>query len=121
MGVHDLNFGLPVCDAHGFERPGVMYERGQDAVRASDGVRAVEDLRSNRRAAQRRRGVRTLGCADLFRVMAFAQLTWRESLRDIEAFLEAKNIHYRIDSPQALAVLNTRYTQFCDPQRKPAP
>jgi Domain of unknown function (DUF4372) len=29
-------------------------------------------------------GVRTLGCADLFRVMAFAQLTWRESLRDIE-------------------------------------
>lgn len=32
-------------------------------------------------------GVRTLGCADLFRVMAFAQLTWRESLRDIEACL----------------------------------
>ena len=28
--------------------------------------------------------VRTLDCADLFRVMAFAQLTWRESLRDIE-------------------------------------
>ena len=23
-------------------------------------------------------GVRTLSCADLFRVMAFAQLTWRE-------------------------------------------
>ena len=34
-------------------------------------------------------GVRTLGCADLFRVMAFAQLTWRESLRDIEACLSA--------------------------------
>jgi hypothetical protein len=32
-------------------------------------------------------GVRTLGCADLFRVMAFAQLTWRESLRDIEALV----------------------------------
>lgn len=29
-------------------------------------------------------GVRTLGCADLFRVMTFLQLTWRESLRDIE-------------------------------------
>ena len=28
-------------------------------------------------------GVRTLDCADLFRVMAFSQLTWRESLRDI--------------------------------------
>ena len=34
-------------------------------------------------------GVRTLGCADLFRIMAFAQLTWRESLRDIEACLQA--------------------------------
>lgn len=34
-------------------------------------------------------GVRTLSCADLFRVLAFAQLTWRESLRDIEACLAA--------------------------------
>ena len=34
-------------------------------------------------------GVRTLGCADLFRVMAFSQLTWRESLRDIEVCLAA--------------------------------
>ena len=34
-------------------------------------------------------GVRTLDCADLFRVMAFAQLTWRESLRDIESCLAA--------------------------------
>lgn len=34
-------------------------------------------------------GVRTLSCADLFRTMAFAQLTWRESLRDIEACLAA--------------------------------
>jgi transposase len=36
-------------------------------------------------------GVRTLGCADLFRIMAFAQLTWRESLRDIEACLAANH------------------------------
>ena len=34
-------------------------------------------------------GVRTLSCADLFRAMAFAQLTWRESLRDIEVCLAA--------------------------------
>jgi len=34
-------------------------------------------------------GVRPLGCADLFRVMAFSQLTWRESLRDIESCLAA--------------------------------
>jgi Domain of unknown function (DUF4372) len=29
-------------------------------------------------------GVRRMNCAEQFRVMAFAQLTWRESLRDIE-------------------------------------
>lgn len=34
-------------------------------------------------------GVRTLPCAEQFRAMAFAQLTWRESLRDIEATLSA--------------------------------
>ena len=34
-------------------------------------------------------GVRTLSCADVFRVMAFAQLTWRESLRDIEVCLSS--------------------------------
>jgi transposase len=36
------------------------------------------------------RGVRTLSCAEHFRVMAFAQLTYRESLRDIEASLSAQ-------------------------------
>jgi hypothetical protein len=34
-------------------------------------------------------GVRTLSCAEQFRAMAFAQLTWRESLRDIEVSLAA--------------------------------
>ena len=49
-------------------------------------------------------GVRTLGCADLFRVMAFSQLTWRESLRDIEVCLEAnqfKLFHMGIAAPPA--------------------
>jgi hypothetical protein len=36
------------------------------------------------------RGVRTLPCAEQFRVMAFAQLTYRDSLRDIEACLSAQ-------------------------------
>jgi transposase len=36
------------------------------------------------------RRVRTLSCAEQFRVMAFAQLTYRESLRDIEACLSAQ-------------------------------
>ena len=34
-------------------------------------------------------GVRTLSCADIFRILALSQLTWRESLRDIEACLAA--------------------------------
>ena len=36
-------------------------------------------------------GVRRLSCAEQFRVMAFAQLTWRESLRDIEVTLGANS------------------------------
>jgi len=36
------------------------------------------------------RGVRTLTCAEQFRIMAFAQLTYRESLRDIEVCLGAQ-------------------------------
>lgn len=34
-------------------------------------------------------GARRLKCAEIFRVMAFSQLTWRESLRDIEICLMA--------------------------------
>ena len=34
-------------------------------------------------------GVRSLSCAEQFRAMAFAQLTWRESLRDVEVSLSA--------------------------------
>ena len=37
-------------------------------------------------------GVRRMTCAEQFRILAFAQLTWRESLRDIEATLGA-NAH----------------------------
>src|SRR4030067_202527 len=36
------------------------------------------------------RYVKSLTCADQFRVMAFAQLTYRESLRDIEVCLSAQ-------------------------------
>ena len=36
------------------------------------------------------KGVRTMSCAEQFRVMAFAQLTYRESLRDIEVSLSVQ-------------------------------
>ena len=53
-------------------------------------------------------GTLTLSCADLFRVMAFAQITWRESLRDIEACLaanQAKLFHMGIKAPPARSTL----------------
>lgn len=54
------------------------------------------------------RGVRTLSCAEQFRVMAFAQLTYRESLRDIEVCLSAqanKLYHMGIAAPVARSTL----------------
>jgi hypothetical protein len=53
-------------------------------------------------------GVRTLSCADLFRVLAFSQLTWRESLRDIEVCLtanQAKLFHMGLAQPPARSTL----------------
>jgi hypothetical protein len=51
---------------------------------------------------------RTLSCAEQFRIMAFAQLTYRESLRDIEVCLaaqQAKLYHMGIREPVARATL----------------
>jgi len=45
-------------------------------------TRIVDRYSGNARA-------RRMTCAEQFRVMAFAQLTWRESLRDIEVTLNA--------------------------------
>ena len=48
------------------------------------------------------RAVRTLSCTAQYRVMAFAQLTYRESLRDIEACLSAqtaKRYHMGLREP----------------------
>jgi hypothetical protein len=53
-------------------------------------------------------GVRTLDCSDLLRIMVFAQLTWRESLRDIEACLSAnraKLFHMGLKIPPARSTL----------------
>ncbi len=43
--------------------------------------------------------VRTLACIEHFRLLAFAQLTYRESLRDIEAVLSGKLYHMGIRAP----------------------
>lgn len=54
------------------------------------------------------RHIRTLSCAEQFRVMAFAQLAYRESLRDIEVRLAAqagKLYHMGIAAPVARSTL----------------
>ena len=51
---------------------------------------------------------RTLSCADLLRILAFSQLTWRESLRDIEVCLAAnqtKLFHMGLAQPPARSTL----------------
>ncbi len=52
--------------------------------------------------------IRTLNCAEHFRIPAFAQLTYRESLRDIEACLSAqtnKLYHLGIREPVSCSTL----------------
>jgi hypothetical protein len=51
-------------------------------------------LKTFRRCVARYQGnfsIKRFSCLDQFRIMAFAQLTYRESLRDIEACLRAQN------------------------------
>ena len=59
-----------------------LFAQVMEFVPWSSFARIVQRYRGNA-------GVRTLSCAEQFRAMAFAQLTWRESLRDIEASLSA--------------------------------
>ncbi|BBJ22257.1 hypothetical protein W01_01840 [Candidatus Nitrotoga sp. AM1P] len=48
--------------------------------------------------------VRTLTCAEHFRILAFAPLTYRESLRDIEACLSAQSARlYHMDIRNAVS------------------
>ena len=54
-------------------------------------------------------GVRRMNCAEQFRVMAFAQLTWRESLRDIEVTLGANSSKLYLDEDLGLDLTNTVY------------
>ncbi len=57
---------------------------------------------------------------ELEEIVGIAQPTLSQQLgvlRDeglVSTRREGKNIHYRIDSPQALAVLNILYAQFCE-------
>ena len=60
-------------------------------------------------------GVRRLSCSEQFRVMAFAQLTWRESLRDIEVTLSANESRdWRIWSDLAAVLIRRARKLYLD-------
>jgi hypothetical protein len=61
-----------------------LFARLMDYLPWSTFTRIVERYGGNYR-------IRTLPCSDQFRILAFAQLTYRESLRDIEACLAAQS------------------------------
>src|SRR5271168_5637704 len=89
-GVSDLNRKWPFALAFRVSPPRSRHVPRQDPVRAGHGLPAVEDFHRivNRYGGDHR--TRSLSCAEQFRVMAFAQLTYRESLRDIEVCLAAQ-------------------------------
>ena len=60
-----------------------LFAQLMDFLPWSTFARLVERYRGDR-------GVRTLTCAEQYRAMAFAQLTYRESLRDIETCLSVQ-------------------------------
>ena len=60
-----------------------LFAQLMDCLPWTTFARIVDRYDGNRR-------VRTFSCAEHYRVMAFAQLTYRESLRDIEASLSAQ-------------------------------
>ncbi len=54
------------------------------------------------------RKVKRFSCLDQFRCLAFAQLTWRKSRRDIEACLDAQHTKlYRLGFRSTLIARNT--------------
>ena len=89
-GIADIRASLAADDlAWRRKHPGKLLERAFSLTTYFDAYKAMWLDAYAELQRWRDAGVRTLGCADLFRVMAFAQLTWRESLRDIEACLAA--------------------------------
>ena len=95
-GVSDLNGQLLIWQSFGFCSAG-----GSDAYR-QNAVRSTLDFlpwKTFHRIVDRCDGdryVKSLTCTEQFRVMSFAQLTYRESLRDIEVCLSAQSIRRQL-------------------------
>jgi Domain of unknown function (DUF4372) len=86
----DLNCVTSICDPAKNSLIGGIDELGQTGARASHAAFAADHVR---RCVARYGGahkVKSFSCLDQYLSMAFAQLTYRESLRDIEACLRAQ-------------------------------
>src|SRR6266571_1187 len=89
-GGVDLNgSGLPAL-LFGSVIPGEADVYGQNPVRPADGFSAMDELWADRAAIWWRPPCQVIALRRAFPGMAFAQLTYRESLGDIEACLSAQ-------------------------------
>ena len=86
----DLNCERRFCDPAKHDFAGMIDEPRPAGVRASDAASAADDVSPLRGRYAGERKVKSFSCLDQFLCMAFAQLTYRESLRDIEACLRAQ-------------------------------
>jgi hypothetical protein len=86
----DLNCAADICHPARTSFAGGIDGHGQAGVRADHGASATDDVSSLRSAYGGEHKVKTFSCLDQYLCMAFAQLTYRESLRDIEACLGAQ-------------------------------
>jgi hypothetical protein len=108
LGVHHLNYVVLIAMLSGLNLPECRMNLGKTLFAQ---VMEFVPWKTFGRIIERHRGdagVRTLGCADLFRIMVFSQLTWRESLRDIEVCLQANQVklfHMGISAPPARSTL----------------
>jgi len=85
--VFDLNWDGSIL--HPLVPGGIGNDRWPDGVRAMDGFHSRSQISALRDALRGQYRVRSFSCWDQFLSMAFAQLTYRESPRDIETSLRA--------------------------------
>ena len=109
MGVSDLNM-ITLCDhAVSSESFGAIYVFGPTRFSQITDHLPMHTFRRYVQRYQGERYVKRFGCLDQYLSMAFAQLTYRESLRDIEACLRAhqgKLYHMGIRSRVARSTLS---------------
>ena len=85
----DFNCDAAICHPARNSLAGCIDEHRQAGIRADHGASATHDIWPLRSALRGEHKVKSFSCFDQFLCMAFAQLTYRESLRDIETCLRA--------------------------------